>query len=87
MLYTIEIKEIYKTLVTIKADTERDALVRLDAAREDIREGRLIDHWLERGFQGCTTNIKDIREANEDNDWMWDFTADQLIYANKPKPA
>lgn len=87
MLYVIEVEEVYKAKVIIKADTQADAIIRLDAAQEDIREGRLVDHWLSRGFQGRKYSVTDEIEATEKNDCLWDFSATAPMEEKEEKSA
>lgn len=83
MNYTIRITETYSTDIVVKADTQQDALVRVDAAMEDDREERLIDHWLSRGYQGRDIQvIMSDPDDSEDHD-NWDFVASKELPACK----
>ena len=50
MVYTYKVKETYETYISVEAGDEGEAMLALDRIQEE--GSHVIDHWLEKGFQG-----------------------------------
>jgi hypothetical protein len=86
MLFRIRCTETSSTEIIVKADTEQDALMRVDAALDDERERRLLFHWLSRGYCGIDAEVVGLEDEDQEHD-DWDFCASKEIVVDPGETA